>query len=148
WRRRRKRGGKREAMQRGWGCSKWQLRATSPLELLHHLDEILKQIVRIVRTRRRFRVVLHGEQRQIPVAHAFERGVVQIHVRQFDFALRQRIGIDGKVMVMRGDLDPAPRPLLDRMIPAVVAEFQLEGLPSERNSGELMSEANSENRLE
>src|ERR1700687_4971823 len=50
-------------------------------------------------------------------------------------------------MVMRGDLDLAARQLLGRMIPAVVAEFQLEGLPSERNSGELMSEANSENRL-
>src|SRR5260370_35808805 len=33
------------------------------------------------------------------------------------------------------------------MISAVVAEFQLEGLPSERNSGELMSQADSENRL-
>src|ERR1035437_6358669 len=33
------------------------------------------------------------------------------------------------------------------MISAVVAEFQLEGFPSERNAGELMSQADSENWL-
>src|SRR6266436_9720726 len=33
------------------------------------------------------------------------------------------------------------------MISAVVAELQLEGLPSERNSDQLMSEADSKNRL-
>src|ERR1700687_558832 len=81
------------------------------------------------------------------MAHAFKSRGVQIYVRQFNFALRQRIGIDREVMVMRGDLDLAAGELLYGMIPAVVAEFQLEGLASERYAGELMSQANSENRL-
>ena len=61
--------------------------------------------MRIMRPRRGLRVILHAEQRQIPVPQAFQRLVVQIHVRQFDFALRQRIRIDREVVVVRRDLD-------------------------------------------
>src|SRR5271157_947244 len=50
-------------------------------------------------------------------------------------------------MVVRGDLDLAAGQLLHWMISAVMAEFQLEGFSSERNAGELMAQANSENRL-
>src|SRR5208282_4536946 len=50
-------------------------------------------------------------------------------------------------MVVRGDLDLAAGQLLYRMISAVVAEFQLEGLASERNSDQLMPQADSEDRL-
>src|ERR1700675_4765998 len=50
-------------------------------------------------------------------------------------------------MIVRGDLDLAAGQLLHRMISAVVTEFQLEGLPSERDARELMSQANSEDRL-
>src|ERR1019366_1223865 len=50
-------------------------------------------------------------------------------------------------MVMRGDFDLAGGQLLHGMISAVVAEFQLEGLASERYADELMSQANSENWL-
>ena len=81
------------------------------------------------------------------MAHAFQRLVVEIDVRQFHFALRQRIGIDGEIMVVRGDLDFAAGQLLHRMIAAVVAEFQLKGLASKGNAGELMSQANAEDRL-
>ena len=66
--------------------------------------------MRIMRTRRRLGMILHAEQRQIPVPHAFQRVVVQIDVRQLDFALRQRIRIDGEVMVVRRDLDLARVP--------------------------------------
>ena len=57
-------------------------------EFLHHLYEILEQVVRVVRTWRGFGVVLDTEQRQVSMAHAFEGVVVQVHVRQFYFALR------------------------------------------------------------
>ena len=83
-----------------------------------------------MRPRRSFRVVLHREERQIAVAHAFERIVVEIHVGQFDLALRERVGIDGEVMVVGGDFDLAADQLLYWMIPAVVTEFQLEGFSS------------------
>ena len=61
--------------------------------------------MRVVGAGRGFRVILHAEQRQISVAQAFERVVVEIDVREFDFALRQRIGIDGEVVIVGGDFD-------------------------------------------
>ena len=63
-------------------------RNSSPFPLLHHLRKLLEQIMRIMRPRRGFRVILHAEQRQIPMPQAFQRLVVQIDVRQLDFALR------------------------------------------------------------
>ena len=84
--------------------------------------------MRIMRTRRSLRMVLHTKQRQIPVPHAFQRVVVQINVRQFDFTLRQRIRIDGEIMVVRRDLDLPRVQLLHRMISAVMSKLQLEGL--------------------
>src|SRR6185437_7691549 len=122
-------------------------RECSPLPLLHHLHEILEQIMRIVWAGARFRVVLHAKQRQIPVPQAFERVVIQINVGEFNFTLRKRIGIHGKVMVVRGDFNLSGVQLLHWMISAVVAEFQLESLSAERNSCELMSKTNSEDRL-
>src|SRR4030081_4071134 len=68
-------------------------------------------------------------------------------MRQLDFALRQRIRIDREIVVVGGDLDLARLELLDRMITAVVSELQLERLAAQRNSNQLMSEADSEDRL-
>src|SRR5271157_4347965 len=50
-------------------------------------------------------------------------------------------------MVMRGDLDLAGVQLLYRMIAAVVSELQLESFSTQRDSGELVSETNSKDRL-
>ena len=95
--------------------------------------------MRVMRPRRRLRVILHAEQRQIPVPQAFQRRVIQIHVRQFDFAFRQRIRIDCKIVVVRRDLNLPGGQLLYGMIPTMVSKFQLEGSAAERDSGELMS---------
>src|SRR5258706_15217576 len=50
-------------------------------------------------------------------------------------------------MTMRGNLDLAADELFYWIMPAMVAEFQLESLASERDAGELMSQADSEDRL-
>jgi len=50
-----------------------------------------------MRSRRGFGVVLHAEERQRAVAQAFERLVVQVHVRQFNFVGVDRVGVDGEV---------------------------------------------------
>src|SRR4051812_41351825 len=113
----------------------------SRFEFLHHLDEILKQIMRIMRSRRSLGVILHAEQWHVAMAQAFQRVVVQVDVRQFHLALRQRVRINGKVMVVGGDLDLAALQLLYRMIPTMVAEFKLEGFSAKRQAGELMSQA-------
>ena len=78
---------------------------------------------------------------------AFQGVVVQIHVGQVDFALLERIGIDGKVMVVRGDFDLPGVRLLHRMIATVMAELQLVALAAKREADELMAQANAEDRL-
>ena len=103
--------------------------------------------MRVVGAGTGFWVVLDAEQRQISMAQAFERRVVEVHVRQLDFGLRKRIGIDGEVVIVRSDLDLAGCQLLHGMISAMVAEFQLIGLSPQSNSYELMPQANSEYRL-
>src|SRR5438445_5021684 len=103
--------------------------------------------MRVVRAGRGLWVVLDAEQWQVAMAHAFQCRVVQIHVRELDFALRQCIGIDGKVVVVGRYLDFARLQLLHGMISAMVAEFQLIGLSTQSNSYELMPQANSEYRL-
>ena len=50
-------------------------------------------------------------------------------------------------MVVRRDLHFAGIQLPHWMVAAVMSEFQLVGFPAQRNAGELMSQANPENRL-
>ena len=78
------------------------------------------------------------------MAQALERIVVQVDVGQINFALLQRVGIDGEVVVVRGDLDLAGCQLLDRMIAAVVSELQLVGLAAQGEPDELVAEADAE----
>ena len=47
-------------------------------------------------------------------------------------------------MVLGGDLDSSALKILDRLIPAAVPKFQLEGLSTERLPKDLMPEANAE----
>src|SRR5438477_11494715 len=94
-----------------------------------------------------FRVVLNAEQRKVAVTQALERRVVRVRVRQFDFVLRQRVGIYGEVMVVRGDLDLPGVQLLHRMIAAVVPELEFESLAAERDASQLVAEADAEDGL-
>src|SRR5262249_14261512 len=66
----------------------------SPFPLLHQPHEVLKQIVRVVRSGRRLWVILHAEQRQRAMSQALERLVVEVDVREIDFRALQRIRID------------------------------------------------------
>ena len=99
-----------------------------------------------MRPGRRLRVILDAEQRERAVAHAFVRVVVQIYVRDFDVARRQRIRVDAEAVILRCDLDFLRAQILHRMVRAVMAEFQLERVAAERQAAELMAEADAEDR--
>src|SRR5207248_11593428 len=79
--------------------------------------------------------------------HAFKRRVVQVQMRELDLGLRQRIRIDGEVVIVRGDFDFAGVQLLHRMIAAMVPELQLESFAAECKAGELMSETDAKDGL-
>src|ERR1035438_7268768 len=115
-------------------------RESSSFPLPHHPPEIMEKVMRIMRSWRRFRVVLHAEQRQRLVAQAFQRLVVQVYVGQFHFAQVDRVRIDGEVMIVGRDLHLAGRVVLYRMISAVVPEFQLVGAPAQREASELVAQ--------
>ena len=55
-------------------------------EGLHGVGELREEIMRIVRARGGFGVVLHAEHGQVFVAHAFVGVVVEIDVGDFDVA--------------------------------------------------------------
>ena len=78
------------------------------------------------------------------MAQAFERVVVEIDVCQVDFVLVERVGINGKTMVLRGDFYFVGDLVEHRVIATAVAEFQLEGLAAESQAKNLMAEANAE----
>ena len=59
----------------------------TPLQLLHQCHEVVEQVMRIVRPRRCFRMILDAEHRLAAMAEAFQRLVVQIDVGQLHFAL-------------------------------------------------------------
>ena len=94
--------------------------------LLHHLDEAVEQICGIVRAGGSFGVILDRKDRQAAMPQPFDRVVVQIDVGHFAIA-GKRIGINCKPMVLRSDFNTASGQVLDRVIAAVMAEWQLLG---------------------
>ncbi len=91
-------------------------------------------------------VILHAEHGMAAVAEAFERLVVQIHVRDFELVEVERVGIDGEAVIVRRDFDFAGDLIQHRMIRAAVAELELVGLAAEREPEELVAEADAEDR--
>ena len=86
-----------------------------------------------------FGVVLHAEERQRAVAQTLEGLVVQVHVGQLDFIGVDRVGIDGEVVVVGRDLHLAGGVVFDRVVAAVVAEFELVGSAAQSQAGELVT---------
>ena len=78
--------------------------------------------------------------------HSLIRMVIQIHMRNFHFARRQRFRVHAKSMVLRRNLHLLRQQILHRVIRAVMPELQLERLPAQRQTAQLMPQANSENR--
>ena len=77
-------------------------------------------------------MVLDGEQWHRSMSQAFEGAVVEIEVCHLDFALIERIGIDGEVMIVRCDLDPSTSLLAHGMITSMMSKLQLVRFAAER----------------
>ena len=100
-----------------------------------------------------FRVILHGERRDIDALQAFDHVIVQIDMADEHLAvfavLEWRVDgfadwrIHGEAMVVRGDFDFAGGHILDRLVDAAVAEFELVRAEAERAAQQLVAEARS-----
>ena len=106
------------------------------------LAEPLEEVQGVVRSRRRFRVVLDGEGEALGRRHALDRAVVEVHVR--DLGPGDGLVAHGEPVVLRRDLDHPGAQVLDRVVGAAVAELELEGLHAERLRQKLVPEADAE----
>src|SRR2546428_11848081 len=74
-------------------------RSLGPLELRHEISE---DVLAVPRSRSRLGMVLDGEDREIPVGHAFDGAVVQIQVRLLELGTSEGVAIDREVATLRG----------------------------------------------
>src|SRR5215469_2502713 len=123
----------KEMMERGTVNSPFDYES-STFPLLHHLHKISEKRVRIVRSWRGLRVVLHRKEWHGLVSHAFQSAVIQIEVRHLDFALFERVRIDREIVIVRCDLDLSCALLANRMVAAVMSKLQLVSFSAERQS--------------
>src|SRR5919108_5112230 len=91
--------------------------------LAEHGSEALKQIPGVMRPWRGPRVILDGEDGQLPVTHPFDCTVVQIQVRHFDLGW-QALRINGKAVILRRDLDLTRGQMHDRLIATTMTELE------------------------
>ena len=91
-------------------------------------------------------MILHAEQRQRFVAHAFVGVIVQIDVGDFDFARGQRFRVHAETVILGSDFDLFGEQVFHRMIRTVMAELQLESFSAEGEATQLVAEANAEDR--
>ena len=96
-----------------------------------HLGELVEQVVRVVRARVGLGVVLDAERRS-PVtcspSHTPSLRLTWVIVA----ASPSESALDGEVVVLARDLDAVGQQVLDRVVPAVVAERQLDGARPDR----------------
>ena len=87
--------------------------------------ELREKITGIVRSGRSLGMILHAENRQLAVPHSFDRSVVQINVRDFDF----RSAVISDRRQSRGSAtycDFAAAQIFDRLVSAAMTELQFE----------------------
>src|SRR5687767_9809727 len=81
------------------GIDHGQPRRTRRSPFLHGFEELLEEIVGVVRSGGGFGVVLHGEDRLIRMPESLDRAVVKIQVRDL-YVPWQRFGVHGEAVVL------------------------------------------------
>ena len=90
-------------------------------------------------------MVLHAERRFVAVADSLDGLIVEVDVGYFE-RLRKTFGIQGEVVVLRGDLDLAGEQVADRVIAAVMAELQSAAGGAAGDAEQLVPEADPHQR--
>ncbi len=75
-------------------------------------------------------MILDSEDGQFFVAQALHRVIVKVNMTYFQTVL-DGVGVDGKTVVLSGDIDPVIREVFHRVVASPVAELHLEGLSPE-----------------
>ena len=104
---------------RGWPAGASRRSVTPSM-----VGELLEQVGAVVRAGARLRVVLHAEGRRVEHPQALAHAVVEVDVAHLG-AAAQRVGVDGEVVVLAGDLDLAGGQVAHGVVAAVVPEREL-----------------------
>src|SRR5207247_6142256 len=100
-----------------------------------------------MRARRRLGMILNAERGKSTVFKAFNGVLVQIDVSNVDFVHVQTFRVDSESVILRGNFHLLALDVQDGMISTMMPEFQFECPPPERETHNLMAQANSKNRL-
>src|SRR5438876_7842317 len=68
---------------------------------IHQLQKLGEEIVAIMRSRARFRVVLDREGGQGAVAKSLDRAVIQVEVGELQVGIVEEVGQDSEAVVLR-----------------------------------------------
>src|SRR4051812_44540025 len=94
-------------------------------------------------------MVLDSEDRQIPVAEAFDAPVVEVHVRHLELGgicHRPLVTLDGEAVVLRRNQHSSGLDFLYRVVSTAMTVGHLGRRPAERQAEQLVSQANTESR--
>ena len=90
-------------------------------------------------------MVLDRQNIELVAFYAFDCSVVGIELGDLQVRALHRSGPDGKVVILRGDVDDLLFQVFDGLIASMVAELELEGLGTQAQGYDLMSQAYSKN---
>src|SRR5205807_4234888 len=113
------------------------------------LEELLEVPLGIVGTGRSLRVVLHRENRVLPVLHPFDGAIVEVKVGDLKrFGTRHAAGVapQRETMVLRRDKYLSCREIPHGLVAAPMAVWELHRVAPERQPEQLVTEADPENR--
>ena len=104
------------------------------------LVKLVEQVPRIVWSRAGFGVVLHAAYGSFPMVESFNGTVVEVDVCQnnFVFVFLEHSGINGKSVVLTGDLPQLCLKVEYRMVGAAVPVVHFERLHTHGNAQKLM----------
>ena len=74
-------------------------------------------------------MILNGKERQLTMRQSLNGVVVQVEMSYLRRSF-ERVGVNGKSVVLRGNLHLSSREIHDRLIPSMVAELEFVGFPS------------------
>ena len=104
---------------------------------LHEIQEALEVKAGVHGARRRFGVILDGEDRQGFVGQTLDRAVVEVDLADGERIFWERARVKRVAVVLRRDHDATRGQVLDRMIRAPVAKRELEGTAAKRTAQKL-----------
>lgn len=111
------------------------------------LIELLKQGIAVMWSRRRFRVVLHTENRKLSVTQPGDSLVIEIDLGDYSAAALQLLACRCKAVILGRDRHRSRFKVLDRLIATAVTEFEFHGFRAQGVTDDLVTHTDAKDRI-